>query len=362
MRGGGCRALRGGARGRVPGHQLRAERAAPAAGRASDRNVVVVGDDDQSIYRFRGASRKNIHDFQETLPGCEGDPAGGQLPLQPADPRRRARGRRAERRAAAEEAAAPRAPRRRVAASTPVSFWRCENERAQAQAVAAELERLIADGVDPATCAVLVRSVRNEGQLVATALEERGDPLPAGRRGGVLRARRGARPARVAAPAVRSQRRARGRARAAAAAGRAEPGRPGARDPDRAPAQDRHGLGARAALETPEVPPEARERMETLPAPVPQRLARVRGDAAGPVRAPADRADRPAQAVPVQRQHRVARAAREHRQVRRPRGRLGAARAGPQLARLRRLRERRRAGRPARGGGDACAPTRAPSR
>ena len=32
------------------------------------RNVVVVGDDDQSIYRFRGASRKNIHDFQETFP------------------------------------------------------------------------------------------------------------------------------------------------------------------------------------------------------------------------------------------------------------------------------------------------------
>src|SRR5919108_3375023 len=28
------------------------------------RNVVVVGDDDQSIYRFRGASRKNIADFQ----------------------------------------------------------------------------------------------------------------------------------------------------------------------------------------------------------------------------------------------------------------------------------------------------------
>src|SRR5439155_803714 len=31
-------------------------------------------------------------------------------------------------------------------------------------------------GDDPASCAVLVRSVRNEGQLVATALEERGIP------------------------------------------------------------------------------------------------------------------------------------------------------------------------------------------
>ena len=58
----------------------------------------------------------------------------------------------------------------------PVSFWRCENERAQAQGVAKELEHLIADGIDPADTAVLVRSVRNEGQLVATALEERGIP------------------------------------------------------------------------------------------------------------------------------------------------------------------------------------------
>ena len=35
------------------------------------RNVVVVGDDDQAIYRFRGASRKNIHDFQETFPDAK---------------------------------------------------------------------------------------------------------------------------------------------------------------------------------------------------------------------------------------------------------------------------------------------------
>ena len=58
----------------------------------------------------------------------------------------------------------------------PVSFWRCENERAQAQAVAAELEAVIADGTPPGKTAVLVRSVRSEGQLVATALEERGIP------------------------------------------------------------------------------------------------------------------------------------------------------------------------------------------
>ncbi|MGA2469499.1 MAG: ATP-dependent DNA helicase [Solirubrobacteraceae bacterium] len=55
-----------------------------------------------------------------------------------------------------------------------VRFWRCRGERAQAQHVAAELERLIVhQGVSAGRCAVLVRSVAGEGQLVAAALSER---------------------------------------------------------------------------------------------------------------------------------------------------------------------------------------------
>jgi DNA helicase-2/ATP-dependent DNA helicase PcrA len=139
------------------------------------RNVVVVGDDDQSIYRFRGASRKNIHDFQLAYPDAkvirlEANYRSSQPILDAAH--------------AVVEPSAERLEKRLKATGRkagafglePVGFWRCENERAQAQAVAAELERLIADGVEPAACAVLVRSVRNEGQLVATALEERGIP------------------------------------------------------------------------------------------------------------------------------------------------------------------------------------------
>jgi DNA helicase-2/ATP-dependent DNA helicase PcrA len=58
-----------------------------------------------------------------------------------------------------------------------VSFWRCANERAQAQSAAAEIERLIARGaVAPERIAVLVRSVETEGQAVAVALEERAVP------------------------------------------------------------------------------------------------------------------------------------------------------------------------------------------
>jgi DNA helicase-2/ATP-dependent DNA helicase PcrA len=57
-----------------------------------------------------------------------------------------------------------------------VRFWRCVNERAQAQSVAADVARLLREGTAPAEVAVLVRSVRNEGQTVAVALEERAVP------------------------------------------------------------------------------------------------------------------------------------------------------------------------------------------
>ena len=55
-----------------------------------------------------------------------------------------------------------------------VQFWRCTNERAQAQVVAAEIERLIArEQVPPGQIAVLVPEIAREGQAVSVALEER---------------------------------------------------------------------------------------------------------------------------------------------------------------------------------------------
>ena len=59
-----------------------------------------------------------------------------------------------------------------------VRFWRCHSERAQAQAAAAECERLIVhDGVAPVEICVVVRSVESEGGAVAAALEERALPF-----------------------------------------------------------------------------------------------------------------------------------------------------------------------------------------
>jgi DNA helicase-2/ATP-dependent DNA helicase PcrA len=63
-----------------------------------------------------------------------------------------------------------------VAEGGDVRFWRCANERAQAQAVAADVARLLRDGTAPHDVAVLVRSARNEGQVVTVALEERAIP------------------------------------------------------------------------------------------------------------------------------------------------------------------------------------------
>ena len=60
------------------------------------------------------------------------------------------------------------------AAGGEVAFWRCANDRAQAQSVAADIERLIARaGVHPGRIAILVPTISREGQAVAVALEER---------------------------------------------------------------------------------------------------------------------------------------------------------------------------------------------
>jgi len=64
----------------------------------------------------------------------------------------------------------------RVFRDPPVRFWRCANERAQAQAVAREAEHLIARGAAPEEVCVLVEAEQQAGP-VAAAMEERGIPF-----------------------------------------------------------------------------------------------------------------------------------------------------------------------------------------
>ncbi|HEY0319032.1 MAG TPA: ATP-dependent DNA helicase [Solirubrobacterales bacterium] len=58
-----------------------------------------------------------------------------------------------------------------------VRFWRCKNERAQAQAVAREVEHLVAAGNSPEAICVLLAEPAGQGGAVAAAMEERGIPF-----------------------------------------------------------------------------------------------------------------------------------------------------------------------------------------
>jgi DNA helicase-2/ATP-dependent DNA helicase PcrA len=141
---------------------------------ASDHgNIAAAADDDQAIHRFRGAATKNVHDFRAEWPKAkvmrlETSFRSGATILRAAE---------AVIEPVAERLAKKVAPSGDDAAADEISFWRCATERAQAQAVAAEVERLLArEDVAPERVCVLVRSVRGEGQAVAVAFEERAVP------------------------------------------------------------------------------------------------------------------------------------------------------------------------------------------
>ena len=140
---------------------------------AEHGGISAFADDDQAIHRFRGAATKNIRDFRAEWPLAtvvrldESLRSGARLL------------------AAAGAVVAPIEDRLEKTLVAPpgapggeVAFWRCASERAQAQAVAAEVERLISR-----------EDVRARGRLRAGALGARRGPGGGGR----VRGARGAR-------------------------------------------------------------------------------------------------------------------------------------------------------------------------
>ena len=169
---------------------------------AGGESLVVVGDDDQGIYRFRGASAKNLADFRERYPGA---------PEVRLELNHRSTQRILDAAAAVVAPIPDRAQKRLVAlpqASGPEPrFWVAPDEEGQARAVAAEIRRLAAAGVPLHEQAVLMRAVRLEAQPVLAALEAGGHPVPGPRRPRALRAPRGPRRPGLAARADRPGRR-----------------------------------------------------------------------------------------------------------------------------------------------------------
>ena len=303
--------------------------------------LTAAGDDDCAVRRGRGAAPGNLRDLATALPGrahaCAWSARCARRP--PCC-------------TAAQAVVAPIEGRIEKAADAPpggsVRFWRCANERAQAQGAAAEIERLVRSGVAPDEIGVLVRSVRNEGQAIAVALEERAVPyglagataffqraevkdvlawlrllVDPGDAGAVVRA--------LARPPI--ELRSIDIARSVQIARRRKLDMVGA---------------LVAATESPQLPPEARERILGF-----LKLHRSAAGRAGhraprPLRAPPHRPPRAAPPAALRRPGRRRRAARLARAPRRPGHRLRAPRAAGDRARLR----------PLRGGGGRGGPAR----
>ena len=139
------------------------------AGRAD--SLMVVGDDDQGIYRFRGASSKNITDFRRRFP------AAADLRLE-----RNHRSTQAILDAASAVVTpiadrAPKTSRALPGASGPEPmFWRAPDPDGQARVVVDRIVALAEGGTPLEEQAVLMRAVRLESRPLVEALERAGVP------------------------------------------------------------------------------------------------------------------------------------------------------------------------------------------
>ena len=109
---------------------------------AEHRGLTAAGDPDQAIQRARGAAGKNLRDIAERAA------RGAHRPSRAVAALRRARS------STPRTPSSPPNPGRLPAPAEAqragrVRFWRCASERAQAQAAAAEIERLLRAGADP---------------------------------------------------------------------------------------------------------------------------------------------------------------------------------------------------------------------
>jgi DNA helicase-2/ATP-dependent DNA helicase PcrA len=126
------------------------------------RGLTVAGDPDAALLRLRGAGAQRLESFRS--------PGSTLILLERA-------WRSPERLLSGAAALVPGAARLHGRPGGEVCFWACAGERAQAQSVAADIERLLSrEDVAPGAVAVLVPDVLREGRALAVALEERAIP------------------------------------------------------------------------------------------------------------------------------------------------------------------------------------------
>ncbi|GIK76458.1 MAG: hypothetical protein BroJett022_01480 [Actinomycetes bacterium] len=145
---------------------------------APNGNLIAACDPEQGLGAERGFGEAAVLAFSERFPGAERIECG---------PSRRSGGATA-RAVARATALVPDSYRRALPTSgqpvpTPggegtVRFWRCANERAEAQAVAREIEHALATGTcRPEDVCVLIGAGGGDRRLIAAALEERNVPF-----------------------------------------------------------------------------------------------------------------------------------------------------------------------------------------
>ena len=121
---------------------------------AEHRNVMVVGDDAQSIYSWRGANFQNILDFPKRYPNAQVYKIETNYRSVPGDPRRRQRRHRGQRAAVQQRAA--RDPREATRRSR--RWCRLNDGEQQAQFVAQRMLELREEGIELNEIAVLYRA------------------------------------------------------------------------------------------------------------------------------------------------------------------------------------------------------------
>ncbi len=135
--------------------------AAELAGAVAGATLTVAGDPDAGLRRYRGAGGERMAAFRAAAVRTVELRRSERCPA---------------RVWAAARAVLPSAGDsvgEGAGAAGDVELWRCANERSQAQAVAADIERLLARGGDAGRIVVLVPEITHEGQALGVALEER---------------------------------------------------------------------------------------------------------------------------------------------------------------------------------------------